>query len=321
MEIEQAREMPSQLVLTGAGSHDPALTINLPAEDADEKEQETFSFLSLPLELRLKVYAYLLPPRHHTIVTQAPYAGFFYNTSPFPSANYPFGRAPPSQRTSYRVLTSNYHRAFPYPAIHPSILRVCRQVREEAEPVLYGGKGVKWDFGLHLEAMKSFWKERSVIARNSTKYVSFAKEIPCLANREGDIARKVDIRWEEFCRFISEFLPNVKDLDVRMWSSNGAAELFPTSKLPFDSEHVEESRALQLKAWQNWEWTKEILAIEQLRRINITLWSFKAVWDGGGSRFDSWLAGRMVSDGVVRGRMIREGNVIESSIILPGLAF
>lgn len=77
-----------------SSSHD---TVIYPSQ---QESQGMFRFLNLPLELRLKVYALLLPPRSHTIATQIPNNGFFFNTSTIPlhfiSFFYPFRTSPPT---------------------------------------------------------------------------------------------------------------------------------------------------------------------------------------------------------------------------------
>jgi hypothetical protein len=182
---------------------------------------EPFPFLSLPIKIRLQIYKLLLPPRTHTIVTQIPHSGFYYNTATIPIHStqtfYSFGRTPPQNLTTYKVLTTNFRSSFPSPSIYSEVLRVSRQIREEAEPVLYGGKGVEWDFGIHLEVLRAFWKDRSQIARESVKHIRIAKEIPCEVNTDGRIVKSVDEKWETFCVFLGDQLPSMKILDLTIW--------------------------------------------------------------------------------------------------------
>lgn len=310
--------------------------------DMDES-QEPFPFMSLPLELRFKIYAYLLPPRTHTIVTQLPHNGFFYNTSTIPAFSaqsfYPFGTKAPNNLTTYKVLSSNFRSSFPEPSIYPEILRVSRQVKDEAEPILYAGKDVAWDFGIHLEALKGFWGDRSESARRVVRNVRIAREIPSLENGSGELPKAVDARWVAFCSFLKTELTGLRTLDLTIWSSSGSTASFPVAaaesispvlgdwEMDMDEERKRKAREEEVKKWREWKWTADLLQMDALRQARITWWG----WDifggreghGDGERtvrtFDSWLAGRMVGDRVVRERMVREGVVEEGVIVLSGL--
>ena len=332
-------------------------------EEAKTQDEELFfPLLSLPLELRLKIYAYLLPARHHKIVTQLPHNGFFYNTSTIPTHSaqsfYPFGTNPPQANgsknnlTTYKVLTSNFRSSYPAPSIHPEILRVSKQVREEAEPVLYAGKGVVWDFGVHLEALEAFWGDRSREARALVRNVRVAREIPALApavapalenesgndgvggvEGEGVVSseRQVDPRWVGFCEFVRAELTGLRSLDLTVWSSSGSTASFPVSGSGAGAgaaggdgdgdEGVEKKvQEQELRRWREWEWTHDLLQMGALRQARITWWGFEGMkGENGESSFDSWLAGRMVGDRVVRERMLREGVVEEGVVVLRGL--
>jgi hypothetical protein len=274
-----------------------------------------FAFLSLPIELRLKIYELLLPPRTHTIVTQIPYTGYFYNTSvpllPFAlPSHYPFGRKPPTDPPSYKVLNANTHASFPAASIHPAILRLNRQIRAEAEPVLYGGKDVQWDFGIHLQALVAFWEARSQVARECVRSIRVAREIGCVENRDGRVLIGVDSKWLEFCTFLRDQLPGLRNLDLIIWSTSGLTSSFPPAPLsPVDMEKEKD-----VQAWREWEWTRDLLALEELREAKVTCWGFQNIRDE--SNFDSWLAGRMVTERLVRERMVREGVVVEDIAVL-----
>jgi hypothetical protein len=288
---------------------------------------QPFRFQDLPLELRLKIYAYLLPARAHTIVTQIPHNGYFYNTATIPQHSaqsfYPFGRSPPKNLTTYKVLTDNFRSEFPAPSIHPEILRVSRALHEEAENVLYGSKGVTWDFGVHLEALVAFWGDRSKEARASVRGVRIAREIP--VEKDGDgIVSGVDARWRTVCGFLRDEMTGLRDLDLTIWSSSGSVAAFPSAPQVSGEPDDEESKVLAKKddekRWREWEWTKELLQMEALRNAKVTWWGFQSTKgvEGRTVGFDSWLAGRMVGDKLVRDRIVGQGDVIEGSIILPG---
>lgn len=312
-------------------SADPDLSLtliesNLSREPPPSSASQPFRFQDLPLELRLKIYAYLLPARAHTIVTQIPHNGYFYNTATIPQHSaqsfYPFGRSPPKNLTTYKVLTENFRSEFPAPSICPEILRVSRAVHEEAEPVLYGSKSVSWDFGVHLEALVAFWRDRSKGARAAVKEVRIAREIPVVKNGE-EVVSGVDARWRTLCDFLRDEMTGLRELNLTIWSSSGIASAFPSVGAVVDADD-EESKMLvrkdEEKRWREWEWTKELLQMEALRNAKVNWWGFPTT--KGDERqtvgFDSWLAGRMVGDKLMRARMVEQGVVVEGSVVLPG---
>jgi hypothetical protein len=299
------------------------------SEQQQNQEQGIFRFLGLPLELRLKIYALLLPPRSHTIVTQIPHNGYFYNTSTIPlhsaSSFYPFGTSAPAKTktqnlTTYKVLNRNFRTDFPKVSIHPELLRVCRQITNEAEPVLYGALDTEWDFGTSIEAVAPFFGDRSQEARNCVGRVKVAREI-----RDDAASEYVDYAWERVCKYITTELLGLRTMDLTIWSSSGSTASFPASILPEGTEE-KESEVETGRKWKEWEFTKRLLEKEGLRSAKVTWWGFQgSKWEGDvegvqerGQGFDSWLARRMVQDKVVRERMVGEGVVREESIVLAG---
>lgn len=299
------------------------------SEQQQNQEQGIFRFLDLPLELRLKIYALLLPPRSHTIVTQIPHNGYLYNTSTAPlhsaSSFYPFGTSAPAKTktqnlTTYKVLNRNFRTDFPEASIHPELLRVCRQITDEAEPVLYGALDTEWDFGTSIEAVAPFFGDRSQEARNCVGRVKVAREI-----RDNAASEYVDSAWERVCKYITTELLGLRTVDLTIWSSSGSTASFPASILPEGTEE-KESEVETGRKWKEWEFTKRLLEKEGLRNAKVTWWGFQgSEWEGDvegvqewGQSFDSWLARRMVQDKAVRERMVGEGVVREESIVLAG---
>lgn len=287
-------------------------------ESQGEESQQTFQFMSLPLELRLKIYKYILPPRRHIIVSRTLYTGYFYNTLPLPpGTGYPFGRAPSSAPTAYKVLSQNQHCGFPSAAIYPAILRTSRQVRVEAEQVLYGGKQVKWDFGIHLAAATTFWKERSQFARDSVRTLRIAKEVPCIRDGERGLG-VVDTRWKDFCSFVSKSLPNIQVLDLTIWSSSGSIAGFPAFLISTGETGEKQPNESLVNGLSCWLWTHKLLLLENLRELKVTTWDFESMLQLEEKNFDSWLPKRMLADSTVKARMIRVCGVKERSLIIPG---
>ncbi|KAF4630355.1 hypothetical protein G7Y89_g7779 [Cudoniella acicularis] len=296
-------------------------------------EAEIFRFLDLPLELRLKICGYLLPARTHTIVTQIPYNGYFYNTATIPAHSaqsfYPFGRTPPSSGnlTTYKIISSNFRSSFPAPSIYPEIFRVCKQVHDEAEPVLYANNNTVFDFGMHSDALMAFMGDRSHVARACVRNVKIAKEIPNLQTNNGEkiVVRGVDEKWAVLCDFLKREMPGLRALDLTVWGASGSSASLPSVPAVQGGEDAEAEMKLKKekeKKWREWDWTKQLLEMEALKSTKVTWWGFQSSKgeDGVAVGFDSWLAGRMVGDSLVRDRMVREGVVVEGFVVLPGKA-
>ncbi|RDW94380.1 hypothetical protein BP5796_00143 [Coleophoma crateriformis] len=301
------------------------------------KPEDLFTFLDLPAEIRLQIYGYLLPSRTHTIVTQSPYNGFFFNTATLPANSaqsfYPFGRSPPRDRlTTYKVLSTNFRASYPSPSIHVEIFRTCKQIRAEAEPILYGGQAI-FDFGIHLDAVKSFFGDRSALARASVRNIKIAKEIPePVTHNSGEwqsvLKPGVDQVWREVCDHLLVNLQNLKNIDLTVWAPSGSVSVFPalidTTAAPSTESVLAEAQAEaseQARLWREWEWTSDLLKLEVLKGLRITWWGFNSqATREGTTGFDSWLARRMIGDGLVRDRMVREGLLIEGLVVVNGTA-
>ena len=292
--LEANEALPAKIPATMPADQERLSPIMSPSREealsSTTNSEDVFPFMRLPLELRLKIYGYLLPPRHHKIVTQIPHNGFFYNSAAVPlhsaQSFYSLGTRAPNNLTTYKVLTFNTDSAYPYPSIYPAVLGVSKQVKSEAEPVLYGNSQAVWDFGVHLEALKVFWGDRSAEARKLVKGVRVAREIPCLENRGGTVATVEDGRWAAICEFLKSELVSLRNLDLIIWSSSGSAASFPVSALgELDGGEIgdwveeerwkREKREHEIRRWREWEWTADLLNIEELRQAHITWWGFE----------------------------------------------
>ncbi len=332
----------------------PTITFTTTASSSLDEAQDgtdgkaNFAFLELPFELRLKIYSYLLPPRKHTIVTTMPPTTYFYNSLSFPitsplysPSTYPFGHSSPLSASGvptpvhYKVLTN-----YPSSSISPAILRTCKQIHREAEEVLYAGKGVQWDFGVHLEAIRAFWGERSSLARSLARNLRIAFELPVSGNWDHRVSEerkgRKTVVWERMVKYLLTEMTGVRHLDLTMWCSDGS-EIFPSlvpiSPMPSalspdpDSHCLLENEKAKMfdveTQWRKNPWTETVLSLASLRSSKITVWmaGLPKIEPGGVEgmtirAFDSWVAGRMVGDATVRGRMVVESFVKEEVFML-----
>ncbi|KAH8808169.1 hypothetical protein F5884DRAFT_675264 [Xylogone sp. PMI_703] len=282
--------------------------------------------LDLPLELRLKIYDYLLPARTHKIMTQLPHNGFFYNTSIIPEHSatsfYPFGRCgPKEQLTTYKVITTNFRKDYPEPSIYPSILGTCKQIREEAEPVLYGSSQTLFDFGSHLDAFQAFFKDRSSLARRSVKNIRIAREITYPNHAESLVSSKPDPAWITFSNFILSQFQNLRTIDLILWASGGSGASFPatssttlgsTTTFSYEDDSEVAAAMALVQQWKEWDWTQNLLNSIAYLKTRITWWQFNP---SGELQFDPWLAKRMAIDPSVKDKMVRNGVLTERTAV------
>lgn len=323
----------------------------------DNLETEpVFPFLSLPAELRLRIYALLLPSRTHTIVTQYPYNGYYYSGTSivshstqtlYPAQPYSCPPPPETQQnfTTYKLLNANFHRNFPNPSICTEILRTSKQIREEAEPVLYGAKTV-FDFGVYIDAVVPFLKDRSELARRTIRHVRLAREIPVMLSavvRDGGMPldsdpaplEAVDPLWGRTCSFLRDQCVCLRTFDLTVWAEDGGLVegTPPTVVSTPDAQDMEltsadggleeESKILKpiqtvddRKQRRNWDWTRALLKVEALRHVKVTWWGFTTS-KAREAKFDSWLR-RMVADKLVKDRMVCDGRIVEGVFLVPG---
>lgn len=215
------------------------------------------------------------------------------------------------------------------------LFRACKQIHKEAEPVLYGGVGVVFDFATHIDVLATFWAQRSAVACRSLRCLKIAREVRCVENIKGGKIGEVDVRWVAASTYIGENFANLRSLDLKMWLSSGYADSFPVSlkdaamlgarfRNSEDSEEgmiekvnyriLREKKKEADKKWREWDWTKGVLALASLRSVKVTWWDFSSGinFDArAGGAFDSWTAGRLVADGEVRTRLVNSGSVAE----------
>jgi len=331
-------------------------TDQVTSRDPLEKEL-SFTFLCLPLELRLKIYALVLPSRTHTIVTQYPHNGYYYSGTSMVSHStqtlypaQPYSRPPTMELqqklTTYKLLNANFHHDFPSPSICPEILRTCKQIRDEAEPIMYGAEAV-FDFGVYVDAIVPFLKDRSALARKAIRRIKIAREIPVMPSvvesgerilQDFHLAGEiVDVLWSATNAFLKDQCLGLRTVDLTIWAENGglAEEILPITagSMP-DAQDMEDDSDDRVeedesgyenamhavedgKLWRQWEWTRALLKVEALRHVRVTWWGFAAS-KMRNAKFDGWLGRRMAADKLVRDRMVYEGRIIEGVIVVPG---
>jgi len=309
-------------------------TGDIPSHDSQASPSR---FLSLPFEIRLKIYSYVLPARLHKVATQIPYTGLFYSRHTLPphtsQSFYPFDHSASKNLTTYKVLTSNHHTDFPHLSIHPDVLRTCKQVREEAEPVLYSGKDVCFDFGECASTVSPFWRDRSQLARDCVRWVKIAREIPDLTDNGTRDAVHPD--WTDLCGYLMNNLTGLKTLDLTIWTNQGsmpspvlssgaaittlALNNMPGPERPAMDQDFQIKKNEEIKRWQEWEWTHSLLQIPALQHVRVTWWATQ--WSNGGDNqsenFGAWIASRMSGDRLLKNRLISNGVVVEGLVILP----
>jgi hypothetical protein len=318
---------------------------NILSRDGENVKQ--FPFLSLPLEIRLAIYGYLLPSRNHTIVTQYPHNGYYYSKPPSHTSQtlYPAWSAsphqPPSHKTSgtqtlttYKLLNANFRSDFPNPSICPEIFRTCSQILYEAEPMLYAG--AMFDFGVYIDAVVPFLKDRSAAARRAIRSMKLAREIPQFVSEIEDTGDgrqtlrtgAADPLWSLTCEYMAKECKDLRVVDLTVWAESGSMVELPIESAEMQESESEHDHAVSASEkddisqvdnhmWREWEWTRALLMTPSLRHVKVTWWGF-AMDKVGQGRFDSWLGRRMVADKLVRDRMVWEGCVIEGVCVLPG---
>lgn len=201
--------------------------------------------------------------------------------------------------------------------------------------MLYVGKGVEWDFGVHLEALRSFFDERSDVARRCVRNLRIAFELPVLAVLDDALpeakGRKALV-WDRMVEYVRKELTDLRHLELVLWSGDGSGAGFPTppassttsSSLDRYTRHIPTTKIEE--QWRSWAWTKDLLAIPSMRETKITYWTAQertkeevsedSLTGAIRKKFDSWIAGRMVGDFVMRGRMIEQEIMREDVVVL-----
>lgn len=204
---------------------------------------------------------------------------------------------------------------------------------EEAEPVLYAG--AMFDFGVYVDAVVPFLKDRSAVARNAVRSLKMAREIPAAVSVsdmeeveggrqavKGNRDVETDPLWARTCDYLKEGCGGLKTVDLTVWAESGDMVELPVEppELVVDNDATTQRESVLVDdghLWREWEWTRKLLLVPGLRHVKVTWWGF-AMDKVGQGRFDSWLGRRMVADKLVRDRMVWEGCVVEGVCVVPG---
>ena len=211
---------------------------------------------------------------------------------------------------------------------------------------MYGAEAV-FDFGVYVDAIVPFLKDRSALARKAIRRIKIAREIPVMPSvvesgerilQDFHLAGEiVDVLWSATNAFLKDQCLGLRTVDLTIWAENGglAEEILPITagSMP-DAQDMEDDSDDRVeedesgyenamhavedgKLWRQWEWTRALLKVEALRHVRVTWWGFAAS-KMRNAKFDGWLGRRMAADKLVRDRMVYEGRIIEGVIVVPG---
>lgn len=195
--------------------------------------------------------------------------------------------------------------------------------------------------------MRGFWEERSQVARECVRGLRVAWEVPAWSAFEngsgGEMLGRKAVVWMRFVDFLKREMKGLRQLDLMLWCADGQASGFPEAEemsqedagQPAQFFELDEREQLGMsereanfemeKKWRQWKWTEDLLSMPSLRQTKITCWSaappkMEEVVDFGVTvpRFDSWVAGRMVADSILREKMVKDGVVVSEEVVVIG---
>jgi hypothetical protein len=212
--------------------------------------------MAIPAEIRMMIYQYLLDNdgKKTIAIRNRPRRAFSANTQEVDS----------SLRSKYHVLErsivrrsyeTTYGLAGPR-KMHPAIMAVNRQIREEASHYLYGKHS--FHFARDLEAVVPFFFDKT------TCTLEFVQEI-VMHKRLGLSTADTDSGdWAATCRFL-KVLPNLSKLKLVMEGSRPRG--------PWDGPQelsVSDLRFLYATRHECLEWARELAELDMLEQVEIT---------------------------------------------------
>ncbi|KAL8995294.1 MAG: hypothetical protein Q9169_004938 [Polycauliona sp. 2 TL-2023] len=226
---------------------------------ANDLKHSSFPFLRLPAEIRTNVYQLLLAPDADGLIpirTEAPKI--------HKARNAVLNR----RRTRYRVISDrvrSHNSETSYTGYKPSgietnILRVCRQIHEEACHTLYSEN--TFDFDIDIESLMPFFSDLTTTAQASVRSVRLVKRALPYCN---DFDR---CEWRSACRFLATHtklrhvtLAIVGGRPRPVW---GAPVGHWDSHEPWDIgdfSHIIQSERM--------DWARELMSIKNLRTLKV----------------------------------------------------
>jgi hypothetical protein len=157
-----------------------------------------------------------------------------------------------TMRTTYRCINNP-------DLIHANILRTCKQIHNEAAPVLYGAW--TFDFGSNVEAAVPFLSDLTPLARRCVRSVGLVKAPIAW---DGCYERA---EWDGATSYLATNLPSMRRLELGVVA--GKPTTGEWDGLPeLSKEDVEE---LVGKGWEGLEW------VEQVSKIKVQQLSVEAI--------------------------------------------
>ncbi|KAF2236750.1 hypothetical protein EV356DRAFT_512513 [Viridothelium virens] len=174
-----------------------------------------------------------------------------------------------------------------------AILRVNRQIRREALPLLYSRH--RFGFDTHVEALPPFIRDLTAEARNCIKSVAMTK-------RAAPFAKDYDCaEWANACKCIATMLPALEELKLCVIACKPSREGW------HDIEPIEKEDMERMIQEYSFEWVTDLLQIKGLKKLDIQPQVQKCMSPGSNAmfhwiRFSKSIASSFTD--VVRGMMV-----------------
>jgi hypothetical protein len=190
-----------------------------------------------------------------------------------------------THQTSYRLANvSPILPGVPEPPLYPEVLAVCKQIYDEASPILYRGK--VFDFGADINAVAPFLGDLTPAARSMVTSVSITKRA-AFRLREFDNAV-----WAHACRCLAA-LPALEKLTLKIILHD---PMFDNVQ-PERTYSAEDFRVLESVRYEGLNWVRELLKIRHLSELEVvgeTEWGIPSpragAGEGGGGVVEWWVA-------------------------------
>ncbi len=143
--------------------------------------------------------------------------------------------------------------------------------------VLYGAKGVVFDFGIHIDAVSPFFLDRGDEARKWVREIRLARWLSV------DEAKTSNLTWSNFCHFTKHELLNLRSLELtilvqkEIYLEDQADPLVVNS----ESETKDKQREVEKeKKYREWEIAHDILQAGHWLSSKFTFFDFGGKGEG-----------------------------------------